>query len=68
MDLPANFTANDRASLDLEGCVSVASSTLEVELFFRILSIENGMVSMDRTVLLAYSANNESFFVNKSEI
>lgn len=50
-DLPASFTAKDRASLDLEGLVSVTSSTLEEGLFFRMLSIENGLASMDHTFI-----------------
>lgn len=45
-NLPASFTANERASVDFEGWGSSVLSDGEDEFFFRMLSIENGLVSI----------------------
>ena len=47
--VPASFTASESASLDFVGCVSFASGMLFLwGLFLSMLSIENGLVSIDR--------------------
>jgi len=55
LNLPANFTARDNASVDLEGRVSsspdgsvLSAKEGEGAFFFRMLSIENGFVSMEK--------------------
>lgn len=45
-NLPASFTASERASVDFEGWGSSVLSAGEDEFFFRMLSIENGLVSI----------------------
>lgn len=45
-NLPASFTASERASVDFEDFGSSVLSVGVDEFFFRMLSIENGLVSI----------------------